>query len=102
MRRAERLRISGERVFLKSKAERPLSFLYVRMVSFLTMQSFDKTQDTFLRENLKWYMLAGIFLANVLIWNVLITETKSNVLTVAFLDVGQGDAILTPVTQYTS
>jgi competence protein ComEC len=40
-----------------------------------------------------WYVLAGMALVTVLIWYAVFTESRGNVLTVAFLDVGQGDAI---------
>lgn len=62
-----------------------LSFLYVQMLQFPTMQS--------LRQNLKWYLLTALFLANTLIWHVVFAESRSGILTVAFLDVGQGDSI---------
>jgi len=55
------------------------------------MQSF--------KENLKWYLLAGLFSVNFFIWNIIFIESRNGILTVAFLDVGQGDSILTSVTQ---
>ncbi|GMQ95063.1 MAG: hypothetical protein BMS9Abin13_173 [Patescibacteria group bacterium] len=40
-----------------------------------------------------WYLLGVLFLANTLIWFAVFQESRDSVLTVAFLDVGQGDAI---------
>jgi len=44
-------------------------------------------------KNFKWYFLVALFLANVLVWYAIFTEERNGILTVAFLDVGQGDAI---------
>ena len=44
------------------------------------------------KKNLKFYLLAGLFLINIFIWSVIFTQEK-DMLTVAYLDVGQGDAI---------
>jgi len=44
------------------------------------------------KKNLKFYLLGGLLLVNVFIWSV-IFEDNNGKLTVAFLDVGQGDAI---------
>ena len=41
----------------------------------------------------KWYLLGAIFAANFFIWSAIFAEEKGGLLTVAFLDVGQGDAI---------
>ncbi len=49
------------------------------------MQSF--------RKNLIWYFLGTLFIANLFIWHTIFTESRGDILTVAFLDVGQGDAI---------
>lgn len=49
------------------------------------MQSF--------RKNLKWYFLGVLFLLSIFIWYAVFAEERSDILTVAFLDVGQGDAI---------
>ncbi|MCH7597776.1 hypothetical protein IID27_01885 [Patescibacteria group bacterium] len=65
------------------------------------MHSFGEAQDKSFRDNLKWYLVAGLSLINVFIWYALFAEAGRNTLTVAFLDVGQGDSILTSVTQYT-
>ncbi|TSC57087.1 MAG: hypothetical protein Greene041679_452 [Parcubacteria group bacterium Greene0416_79] len=46
-----------------------------------------------LREHLHWYLLVALFAAAVLIWYALVHEDRAGVFTVAFLDVGQGDAI---------
>jgi len=46
-----------------------------------------------LKLNIKWYLLATLFLANFFIWNSIFIETRNKILTVAFLDIGQGDAI---------
>ena len=54
-----------------------------------------------IQKNLKLYLLAILFLAIFFIWYAVFAESRSGILTVAFLDVGQGDAILTSVTQYT-
>jgi competence protein ComEC len=45
-----------------------------------------------LKKYLKFYLLVGLFLINIFIWSV-VFEQESGKLTVAFLDVGQGDAI---------
>ena len=44
------------------------------------------------RKNLKLFLLFGLFILNIFIWSVIL-ENGSGKLTVAFLDVGQGDAI---------
>ncbi len=49
------------------------------------MQSF--------RRNGKWYVLGVLCVATILIWYVVIREDRQGILTVAFLDIGQGDAI---------
>ncbi|MCH7597991.1 hypothetical protein IID27_03060 [Patescibacteria group bacterium] len=54
-----------------------------------------------IQKNLKLYLLAILFLAIFFIWYAVFAESRSGILTVAFLDVGQGDSILTSVTQYT-
>jgi len=46
-----------------------------------------------LRKNAKWYLLGVLLFVNALIWYALIQDGGKGVLTVAFLDVGQGDAI---------
>lgn len=46
-----------------------------------------------LRHYAKWYLLGILFLSNAFIWYAIFAETRSGVLTVAFLDVGQGDAV---------
>lgn len=46
-----------------------------------------------LKNNLKWYVLTLLFLSNFFIWYVVFAEGGGGTLTVAFLDVGQGDAI---------
>lgn len=43
------------------------------------------------KKNIKLYLLLGLFVLNIFIWSV-IFEQESDKLTVAFLDVGQGDA----------
>lgn len=44
-------------------------------------------------ENSHWYLLGLLFAATVLIWYAVVSEDRFGSLTVAFLDVGQGDAI---------
>lgn len=46
-----------------------------------------------LRENLRWYALGALFVLVVFIWAVIFSKSNGGKLTVAFLDVGQGDAI---------
>jgi len=46
-----------------------------------------------LKKNARWYLLVTLILANVLIWYAISAESRNGILTVAFLDVGQGDAI---------
>lgn len=48
------------------------------------MQSFVK--------NLKWWLLLGLILTTFFIWSAVLAEERGGTLTVAFLDVGQGDA----------
>ena len=45
------------------------------------------------QKNLKWYLLGILFIATVSIWYTVSASTGGNRLTVAFLDVGQGDSI---------
>lgn len=47
----------------------------------------------FSRKNTKWYLVAVLFIANFFIWGAVFAEERGGFLTVAFLDVGQGDAI---------
>jgi len=51
------------------------------------------------QKNLKLYVLGALFIANLFIWSAVFAEERDGALTVAFLDVGQGDAILTMWTQ---
>ncbi|MFQ5661724.1 MAG: ComEC/Rec2 family competence protein [Candidatus Paceibacteria bacterium] len=44
------------------------------------------------RKNLKSYLLGGLLIINIFIWSVIFAQ-ENNRLTVAFLDVGQGDSI---------
>ncbi len=44
-------------------------------------------------EKFKWYLLGALFIANFFIWGAVLSEERGSMLTVAFLDVGQGDAI---------
>ena len=46
-------------------------------------------------ENAKWLLLITLLGANLFIWNAVFAEERGGLLTVAFLDVGQGDAIQT-------
>src|SRR3989344_8413302 len=46
-----------------------------------------------LLKNAKWLLLITLLGANLFIWNAVFAETRGGFLTVAFLDVGQGDAI---------
>ncbi len=45
------------------------------------------------KKNLKWYVVGLLFVVNVFVWYAVLGEDRGGVLTVAFLDVGQGDAI---------
>jgi len=45
------------------------------------------------RKNLKWYFLGGLLSITIFIWGVVLYEDHGGVLTVAFLDIGQGDSI---------
>ena len=40
-----------------------------------------------------WYLLLGFLIVAVVIWSFVLEDRKGDVLTVAFLDVGQGDAV---------
>jgi competence protein ComEC len=46
-----------------------------------------------LKKNAEWYLLGILFLVNILVWHAIFIESRADILTVAFLDVGQGDAI---------
>lgn len=48
--------------------------------------------ETF-RKNAKLYTLGLLFITNLFIWHAIVTEESRTKLTVAFLNVGQGDAI---------
>ena len=52
-------------------------------------------------KNSPLYVLAVLLFVNVFVWYVVFAEERGSVLTVVFLDVGQGGSILTLVTQYT-
>ena len=41
----------------------------------------------------RWYFVAALLAANLFIWSAVFAEESGGALTVAFLDVGQGDAI---------
>ncbi len=45
------------------------------------------------RENVKWFVVIVLFLANFLVWYAVQAEDRGGLLTVAFLDIGQGDSI---------
>ncbi len=45
-----------------------------------------------LREQLHWWIFGALFAAAVLVWYAAAWEDRGGKLTVAFLDVGQGDA----------
>jgi len=47
----------------------------------------------FAKKHPRFVFLAGFLLANIFIWSAVFAEERNGVLTVAFLDVGQGDAI---------
>ncbi len=51
----------------------------------MTMKNFNK--------NFKWYLLTTLLVINIFIWMAVSAENRGEFLTVAFLDVGQGDAI---------
>lgn len=46
-----------------------------------------------LREHLAWYILGLLFVVTILIWYAVVKEDRGGKLTVAFLNIGQGDAI---------
>ncbi len=46
-----------------------------------------------LAKNAQWFLLIALCAVNFFIWSAVFAETRGGVLTVAFLDVGQGDAI---------
>ena len=46
-----------------------------------------------LRERLHWYILGFLFIATFLVWYAVVAEDRAGKLTVAFLNIGQGDAI---------
>ncbi len=45
------------------------------------------------RKNLHWYLLGFLFIAALLVWYAVAVEDRNGKLTVAFLNIGQGDAI---------
>lgn len=46
-----------------------------------------------IRENFHWYILGFLFVATLLVWYAVVAEYRAEKLTVAFLNIGQGDAI---------
>src|SRR3989344_2554125 len=44
-------------------------------------------------EQLRWYILGLLFVSTIFIWYAVIREDRQGILTIAFLDIGQGDAI---------
>jgi len=46
-----------------------------------------------IKKHLEWYILGILFIAVSFIWYAVFSEGRDGVLTVAFLDIGQGDAI---------
>lgn len=54
---------------------------------------FDMSVMQSLRRHARWYIWGVLFIAVAGIWYAVSAEAQSDVLTVAFLDVGQGDAI---------
>jgi competence protein ComEC len=46
-----------------------------------------------IKQNLRWCVLVLLFIANFFVWYAVFSEERGGLLTVAFLDVGQGDAI---------
>lgn len=53
-----------------------------------------------LRKNARWYLLAAVAIAAVLVWSsVLQLEAHTGKLTFEVFDIGQGDSLLTTVTQ---
>ena len=49
-------------------------------------------KERFVRDG-TWYILVALFVVNFLIWYAVLREEHGGILTVSFLDVGQGDAI---------
>lgn len=45
------------------------------------------------RQNIHWYILGLLFVVTLLVWYAVAWEDRGGKLTVAFLDIGQGDAI---------
>lgn len=45
------------------------------------------------KKNLKWYVVGLLFVVNIFVWYAVLGEDRGGVLTIAFLDVGQGDGI---------
>lgn len=45
-----------------------------------------------LKKYSKWYILLGLSICSVILWSVVVHEQRNGVLTVAFLDIGQGNA----------
>jgi len=45
-------------------------------------------------KHFKWWLLLGLTSVTILVWLVVVNESRLGILTVYFLDVGQGDAIL--------
>ncbi len=56
------------------------------------MTVYNLSVDSF-RKKLRWYFLGLLFVATLFIWYAVIRESRGNTLTIAFLDIGQGDAI---------
>lgn len=45
------------------------------------------------RDNLRWIFLGTLFFATIFVWYAVLRENRQGILTVATLDIGQGDAI---------
>ncbi|MFC1751549.1 hypothetical protein ACFLY5_00180 [Patescibacteria group bacterium] len=54
---------------------------------------------TAIKNNFIYFILATLLVVAVFVWSVVLAESRSE-LEVVFLDVGQGDSVLTLVTQH--
>jgi len=75
----------------------------LRSAEFINLElSLYTSHMEHVKKNTKWYLFGILLLSTSLIWYAVLDEEKKDILTVAFLDVSQGDSILTLVTQHTT
>lgn len=61
-------------------------------MNYIIWQWYNSFMQAF-QNNARWYFLGLLFAITIFIWYAVFLENRGNILTIAFLDVGQGDAI---------